>query len=351
MLPDNPLLSTPSALRVEHSRMSHYMRWLEREKGQKFSDYNALWHWSVDHLKDFWESIWQYFEIRNSALYTRILSSRKIPDAKWFEGARLNLAEQIFRFHDDEEAGSGADGMPKPIVHGHGGILLESMKSNALHFDLGFKDHFHWHSTTGHGMWSKQVSGLLVRATICIYDGNPVYPDAGTLWKFAEQAGVTFLGADAGYYCNCMRLGLEPARIADLHRLRSLGSTGSPLAADGYAWIYQHLGLDLMLAEVSGGSEVASFFVGPCPILSQYSGEIQCRCLSVAVRALDDQGVELIDAAGELVATEAMPSMPLYFWSNADGARHRDAMSNPRSLNYFIELAELRKSDAVAAAA
>ncbi|MDB5839286.1 MAG: acetoacetyl-CoA synthetase [Herminiimonas sp.] len=493
----NRLLWTPSALRIERSRMHDYMRWLEREKGKSFGDYNALWDWSTTHLEAFWESIWQYFDLRSATPAERILDTHAMPGAKWFEGACLNFAEQVFRFNLSDEHGdkpaiiaqselramtqmswrelrrqvtavanslralgvqpgdrvaaympnipetaiaflacasigaiwsscspdmgsasvldrfrqidpkvliavdgyryggkdfdrlavvdamrqalptlelvvllpyldldaaidgathwhsllthpaahaqpirfeqlpfdhplwilysSGTTGMPKPIVHGHGGSLLESMKGHALHLDLGPQDRFLWYSTTGWIMWNSQVTGLLVGATICLYDGNPGYPDLGTLWKFAERAGLTFFGAGAAYFGNCMKAGIEPARIADLARLRSVGSTGSPLAPESYEWIYRHVGQDILLATISGGTDIAAAFVGACPVLPLYSGEMQCRCLGVAVSAFDDKGRPLEDAVGELVVTEPMPSMPLYFWNDQGNKRYLES--------------------------
>lgn len=490
-------LWTPSAARIEQSHMHHYMDWLAREKGLAFADYDSLWKWSVEHLEDFWESVWQYFDIRTSAPYTQVLDAHKMPGAKWFDGARLNFAEQVFRFHQqDDEAdqpaiiarselrpmtqlswrelrrditavantlralgvepgdrvvaylpnipetviaffacasigaiwsscspdmgdssvldrfrqidpkvlltvdgyryggkdfdrlsvvqamrqalptlrhtvllpylnpqarldgalawndlfthpaaharpirfeqvpfdhplwilySSGTTGMPKPIVHSHGGSLMESVKGHALHLDLGPQDRFLWFSTTGWVMWNSQVTGLLVGATICVYDGNPGYPDLGTLWKFAEEAELTFFGAGAAYYANCMKAGLEPAQLADLRRLRGVGSTGSPLAAEAYEWIYRHVGQDVLLATISGGTDIVAAFVGACPILPLYSGEMQCRSLGVAVHAFDEHGKAHIEEVGELVVTEPMPSMPLYFWNDAGGKRYQES--------------------------
>lgn len=497
MLIDHPPLWTPSPLRIEHSRMHDYMRWLEREKGLVFTGYDALWKWSVDHLEDFWQTIWQYFDIRSSVSYERVLDSQKMPGAKWFEGSRLNLTEQVFRFHDaDDETdrpaiisqselrpmaqlswrdmrrqitavantlralgvkpgdrvaaympnipetaiaflacasigaiwsscspdmgsssvmdrfrqidptvlfvvdgyryggkdfdrmavvemmrdslptlqqvvllpylnpeatlagattwnnllhhpaahaapitfeqvpfdhplwilySSGTTGMPKPIVQSQGGTILESVKGHALHLDLGPEDRFHWFSTTGWIMWNSQISGLLVGSTICIFDGNPGYPDLGTLWHFAQRAAVTFFGAGAAYYGNCMKAGIEPAKIADLHRIRSIGATGSPLAAEAYDWIYEKIGKDIMLATISGGTDIAAAFVGACPILPIYAGEMQCRSLGVAVYAFDESGNVVDDQMGELVVTKPMPSMPLYFWNDEGGKRYHES--------------------------
>lgn len=497
MADQHPLLWTPDAARIERSKLYQYMQWLAAERGQHFSDYQALWQWSTDHIEDFWESIWQYFAIKSSVPYSSVLAERIMPGAKWFEGSRLNFAEQIFRFNTDAASAgktaiiarsetratvelswralreqvtavantfralgvgpgdrvvaylpntpeaaiafyacasigaiwsscspdmgsssvldrfkqidpklllavdgyryggkdfdrlsvvdamrtelttlehiillpyldstaslhgtmpwaelfthpaahaqaiqfeqlpfdhplwilysSGTTGMPKPIVHGHGGSLLESIKGHALHLDLGEDDRFLWFSTTGWVMWNAQVTGLLVGATICIYDGNPGYPDMRTLWQFAEQTQLTFIGAGAAFFANCMKAGIEPSTLADLRSLRAVGSTGSPLASDAYQWIYQHVGSDIMLASISGGTDTAAAFVGSCPILPLYAGEMQCRALGVAAHALDDHGKSLIDEVGELVMTLPMPSMPLYFWNDPENRRYLES--------------------------
>jgi acetoacetyl-CoA synthetase len=174
-------------------------------------------------------------------------------------------------------------------------------------------------------MWNAQVTGLLVGATICIYDGNPGYPDMRTLWQFAEQTQLTFIGAGAAFFANCMKAGIEPAKLADLRSLRSVGSTGSPLASDAYQWMYQQVGTDIMLASISGGTDIAAAFVGSCPILPLYAGEMQCRALGVAAHALDDNGNSLTDEVGELVITLPMPSMPLYFWNDPGNRRYLES--------------------------
>jgi acetoacetyl-CoA synthetase len=483
----------PSAARIEGSRIHDYMHWLRETRRLEFNDYNALWQWSVDELPAFWESVWQYFDIRSSSPWTRVLDAEKMPGAKWFEGARLNMAEQVFRFHVSGNEGeqpaiiakselrstsslswnefrrqvasvahalrgmgvqpgdrvvsylpnlpetvvafyacmsigavwsscspdmgtpsvldrfgqiepkvliavdgyryggkdfdrretvaglvkslptlkhvvllpyldatatlpgahrwqdllahdappvfeqvpfdhplwivysSGTTGMPKPIVHSQGGALLEGVKGHALQLDIGERDRFLWFSTTGWIMWNSQVTGLLVGATIALYDGNPGYPDLGTLWTFAEEAGLTVFGAGAAYFANCMKAGIEPRKLARLDGLRTVGSTGSPLPAEAFTWIYEQLGDDILLASISGGTDVAAAFVGASPILPLYAGEMQCRGLGVAVHAMDEQGRPLTDEVGELVVTKPMPSMPLYFWNDPQGKRYHES--------------------------
>lgn len=482
---------TPTRERIEASRMHDYMQWLSREKGLTFDSYDALWHWSVDRLPDFWGSIWEYFDIQSFAPHACVLEQEKMPGARWFPGARINLAQQMFRFHPDEDervavigkselrptlrlswgelrrqvasvanalrsmgvqpgdrvvsympnipetviafyacasigaiwsscspdmgtpsvldrfgqiapkvlfavdgyryggkdfdrsevvrsladalptlehlvilpclradnaiAGSrswqellafdstphfaelpfdhplwvvyssGTTGLPKPIVHSQGGVLIESLKGHALHNGIGPDDRFNWFSTTGWIMWNSQVTALLTGAAIAVYDGNPGYPDLGVLWKFAEEAELTVFGAGAAWFTNCMKAGISPTAIADLHRLHTIGATGSPLPAEAFEWIYREFGQQVLLAPISGGTDIAAAFVGACPILPLHAGEMQCRCLGIAVYAMDEQGRPLQDEVGELVVTRPMPSMPLYFWNDADGRRYHDS--------------------------
>ncbi|MEW5890422.1 MAG: acetoacetate--CoA ligase [Pseudomonadota bacterium] len=483
---------TPSADVVRNAKITAYTDWLRRSRGLAFADYQALWQWSVTDLEAFWCSIWDYFDMRSRTPFERALASRAMPGARWFPGARLNYADQVFRhvtdmrpaivfrnergdalelgWHElqrqvaclaealramdvrpgdrvvaylpnipqaviaflavasvgaiwsvcspdmgklavldrfrqiepkvliaadgyryggkdydrrpligellaelptaerlvlvpylDPAAGrggfadaalwpdlvageaalrsealpfdhplwvvysSGTTGLPKPIVHGHGGIVLEQLKLMALHNDLGPEDRFHWFSSTGWIMWNCQVSGLALGATICLYDGNPGWPDYSTLWRFVAQTGVTFFGAGAAFYSACLKAGVEPNAAGDLSRLRALGSTGSPLPDDAYRWIYDQVRRDIWLTPISGGTDFAGAFVGGVPTLPVYVGEMQCRCLGAKVEAYDDAGRPLIDAVGELVCTEPMPSMPLRFWNDEGDRRYRES--------------------------
>ncbi|MBK6865324.1 MAG: acetoacetate--CoA ligase [Ideonella sp.] len=228
---------------------------------------------------------------------------------------------------------SGTTGLPKPIVHGHGGILLEALKMGALHNDLGPSveagERFHWYSSTGWIMWNCQINALLGGTTICIFDGNPggtrARPDWGTLWRFAALAKVTFFGAGAAFYASCLKADVEPKQQGDLSRLRAIGSTGSPLSDECYDWIWSHLpnvdGQPIWLVPISGGTDFAGAFLGGLRTLPVVKGEMQCRCLGAAVEAYGEPdahgiGKPLIDEVGELVCTRPMPSMPLYFWGD-----------------------------------
>ncbi len=218
---------------------------------------------------------------------------------------------------------SGTTGLPKAIVQSQGGILLEHLKKLHLHVDAHPGDRLFWFTTTGWMMWNFLVSGLLTRAAIVLYDGNPGYPDMGVLWDLAEQAGVTMFGTSASYIAACMKAGVEPGAGRDLSRLGAVGSTGSPLSPEGFDWIYEQLGADTWLFSTSGGTDLCTAFVGGSALLPVYRGELQGRALGAAVEAWDEDGNSVIDAVGELVVTEPMPSMPVRFWGDPDGSRYR----------------------------
>jgi acetoacetyl-CoA synthetase len=490
-------LWTPSTARIESAGITRYLRWLERERGLRFANYDALWAWSAKELEAFWTSIWDYCGVISHRPYERVLDRRAMPGARWFEGATLNYAEQslwraldpdwasrtalvfesesrphlelswgalgaqvgalaaklselgvrsgdrvaaylpnvpesvvamfataslgavwssaapdmgplgvLDRFrqiepkvlfavdgyryagkafdrresvreilrelpsvaaavlvpHLDPAASvdlpgkrvitfaeaiatpaplaftpvpfshplwvvysSGTTGIPKAIVHGHGGILLEHLKASALHFDVGESDRFLWFSSTNWIMWNLWVSVLAAGCTILQLDGHPGWPEPGALFAFAARNRATFLGTSPAYLSACMKAGISPRRMHDLSRLRGVGSTGSPLVPEACRWVYEHVHPDALLASISGGTEAGAAFLTSCPILPVYAGEMQCRGLGVAVYAFDDGGHEVMDDVGELVITEPMPSMPLYFWNDADDKRYRES--------------------------
>jgi len=513
----------PSPERLQRARITAFRAWLTRERGLTFADYESLWQWSTTDLEGFWIAVWQFFDIRASQPYARVLADARMPGAVWCPGARLNLVDQVLRhvndgrsaplfrdersapaFHNERSApaihdersalvccnelgvrgkltwcelerqvgalaaslralgvapgdrvvaylpnvpqtivaflaaasvgavwsvcspdmgpvavldrfrqiepkvliacegyryggktydrsevvaqlrsalstlthtvlvpvlnevvdakrfpgalawcdltahtaplrteqvgfdhplwivySSGTTGVPKAIVHGHGGILLEALKGIGLHRDVQPDDRFQWYTSTGWIMWNVQVSGLLVGATVCLYDGNPGWPDLATLWKFIADERVTFFGAGAAFYANCMKAGIEPARIADLSCLRSIGSTGSPLPAEAYRWVYEHVKNDVWLASIAGGTDLAGAFLTGLPTLPVYEGEMQCRALGLKVEAFDDDGRPVINQVGELVCSAPFPSLPLYFWNDPDGRRYRESYFEP----------------------
>lgn len=229
---------------------------------------------------------------------------------------------------------SGTTGLPKPIVHGHGGILLEHLKMLALHHDLGPADRFFWFTTTGWMMWNFLVSGPAVGAAIVLYDGNPAVraepgrpaePDLGALWQLAEETGTTYFGTSAPFLLANRKAGVRPKEIADLSRLRGLGSTGAPLPAEGFTWVYDEVSTTLQLQSLSGGTDVCTGFVGGVPLLPVYAGEIACRALGARVEARSADGRPVVGELGELVITAPMPSMPVGFWNDPDGRRYREA--------------------------
>lgn len=220
---------------------------------------------------------------------------------------------------------SGTTGLPKPIVQGQGGILLEHLKSLSLHLDIKPNDRFFWFTTTGWMMWNFLVGGLLLGSTILLYDGSPGWPDMNVLWEFAANSGMTFFGTSAGYITACMKAEITPNQAYDLRSLRGVGSTGSPLSPEGFLWVYEHINRQVLLASISGGTDVCTAFVGGCPLLPVHAGEIQCRCLGAKVEAFDEQGNPVIDQLGELVVTEPLPSMPLYFWNDPGDQRYTES--------------------------
>jgi acetoacetyl-CoA synthetase len=217
---------------------------------------------------------------------------------------------------------SGTTGLPKPIVHGHGGIVLEHLKALSLHMDINPGDRFAWYTTTGWMMWNFLVGGLLVGATIVLVDGAATFPETGRLWRVAGEEKLTYLGVGAPYLMACQKAGLRPGQSHDLGNLRAIGSTGSPLPPEGFDWVYEAVGRDLLLGSFSGGTDVCTGFVGPNPLLPVRSGIISGRCLGADVKAFDEHGTEVTGQVGELVITTPMPSMPVGFWNDDDNARY-----------------------------
>ena len=486
---EDAFLWEPKEDDVRGSNITSYMEWLKSNKGLSFEDYNSLWEWSVTEIEDFWQSIWEYLEIKTSKSYTKVLSERKMPGANWFIDSELNYTEHVFRnmcserpalmfqsefqplieiswnelyqkvsslaaslrnmgVHngdrvvsympnipqtiiaflasdsigavwsscspdfgirsvidrfkqikpkvifavdgyqyggktfdnrgkivdlqnslpslehtilvpylkpDGDSAGlnttflwddlmnesgelkfeqvpfahplwvlysSGTTGLPKALVHCHGGILIEFMKFLKLHLDVKPQDRFFWFSTTGWVMWNILQGSLLTGATALLYDGSPGFPDINVLWEFAEKANITIFGTSAAFITACMNEQLEPVRTYNLSQLRVIASTGSPLPPEGYKWVYEKVKKDILLGSVSGGTDPCTAFIGCCPILPVKAGELQCRCLGVNAQAFDDEGNSLIEEVGELAIAEPMPSMPLYLWNDLENERY-----------------------------
>jgi acetoacetyl-CoA synthetase len=217
---------------------------------------------------------------------------------------------------------SGTTGLPKPIVHGHGGVLLEHVKTIGLHQDLGPGDVFFWYTTTGWMMWNYLAGGLLAGAAIVLYDGSATYPSADALWAFAAQTGITYFGTGVPYLLACAKAGLRPGAEHDLSAVRGIGSTGSPLPPEGFKWVYDQVKQNVVLGSFSGGTDLCTGFVGPCPLLPVRAGVISGRCLGAKVEAYDPDGKPLTGEVGELVITVPMPSMPVGFWNDPDGSRY-----------------------------
>jgi acetoacetyl-CoA synthetase len=491
------VLWAPSPEMVERSQLTRYIAWLAENRELHFDDYAALWRWSVTEVEEFWQTIWDYFDVLSDTAPDEVLPERVMPGASWFPGTQLNYAEHIFRGKADDEVAvlyaselrelsellwgelrdqvavtreglralgvskgdrvvaylpngpealiaflataslgaiwsscspdfgpgsvvdrfaqiepkvlftvdgyryggkdfdrldtvaeiakqipslerivvvpylsqspelarlerddiatpmtwgqlaelgegakldfervpfdhplwvlysSGTTGLPKAIVQGHGGILLEQLKKGHLHLDAQPADRVFWFTTTGWMMWNFLIGALLTPASIVLYDGSPGQPDMGVLWDLAERTGMTCLGTSAAYIAACMKDGVEPGAGRDLARLRAVGSTGSPLSPEGFEWVYDHVGSDTWLFSTSGGTDLCTAFVGGVPTLPVYKGELQARSLGAKVEAFDEEGNSVIDEVGELVITEPMPSMPVFFWGDEDGSRYR----------------------------
>lgn len=485
---DTPLW-TPSPERAAASHMTLYMKWLEARHGLRFDSYDALWRWSVDCVEDFWVSIWDYFDVLAREPYTHVLDSRKMPGARWFAGARLNVVEHALRWHTGEEGeraavigsselrpvqhlswnelrrqvasvahalrelgiekgdrvaaylpnvpeavvafcacaaigaiwsgcsprmststvvdrlrqiapkllivvdgyrsgakdvdcreamgqlrslpgvqqvvslpylfadrapagtipwkrlvdhhaplvfaplsfdhplwivyASGSEEKPAPIVHGHGGILLEQLKSHGLARGLGENDRFMGCATTGCANWNFQLAALLVGSTICLHDGDPDYPDLGVLWRLIAGQRLTAFSASPAFHMRCMEANIEHSRAGDLSALRLLVSSGS-LTPQTHEWIRAQLGPGVVIYSGASAIDIASDFAGGCDLLPQFAHELPCRNLGVAAHAYDRAGNDLVGQIGQLVITLPMPSMPLYFWGDADGRRYRE---------------------------
>ncbi len=220
---------------------------------------------------------------------------------------------------------SGTTGLPKPIVHGHGGNLLEHKKAIMLHNDIKPGDRFFWYTSTGWMMWNYLVGSLLCGSTAVLYNGSPSYPDLDRLWAFAGRSGLTYLGLSPAFVAACMNAQLKPKASHDLTRVRGIGSTGAPLPVSAFAWLYANIHDDFALESLSGGTDLCTAFVGGCRLKPVYAGEIQGASLGANVQAWNSSGEPVVGEVGELVITAPMPSMPVKFWNDPGNERYRES--------------------------
>jgi acetoacetyl-CoA synthetase len=220
---------------------------------------------------------------------------------------------------------SGTTGLPKAIVHSQGGILLEQLKYGAFHNDYKPGERCFWFTTTGWMMWNYIHGSLLAGGTMVLYDGNPAYPDIGVLWRFIDEAKINHFGTSAGFILANMKEEIRPSSESSLKSLRSIGSTGSTLPVEGFDWIYRHVKKDVWLTSMSGGTDVASAFVGGNPTWPVCAGEIQCRALGCKLEAFDENGNPVENEVGEMVITKPMPSMPVFFWNDPEQKRYQES--------------------------
>lgn len=494
MIEEGQLLWEPDQHWIADSNMYAFRQWLKRERNLNFDDYDSLWRWSIANIDDFWQAIWEYFDVKASSPFSRVLGKREMPGAEWFPGARLNYAENVLRQEQpDSEAlfyaneinpvasvswselandvrvlatqlramgikpgdrvagymtntpeaviavlattaigaiwsgcspdfgthsvldriaqiepkvlicvdgytyggkpfdrreevqriidrlptlqhviflpyldkentappvsgamlwqhildaapvsadqfqfeqvafdhplwilfSSGTTGLPKAIVHGHGGITLEQMKLSTFHMNLKRNDRLFFFTTTGWMMWNFLVSSMLIGVKPILYDGNPAYPEKDQLWRLVESSKANLFGASPTFVQMQDQFGIVPRDNFDLSELDSVVLAGSPVSAECMAWFYDNVKTDLWVCPGSGGTDICSGFVGGAPGIPVYAGEIQAPHLGVNVQAWDEEKNALVNEVGEMVITQPMPSMPLFFWNDDNNARYR----------------------------
>jgi len=488
------ILWQPSEERIKQTNMYRFIQFVNDRYGLDFREYQELYQWSVTRISDFWAAMWDFAEIRFSKPYDKVIDDfNKMPGAQWFDGARLNFAENLLRYRDERIAiifkgetqptvrityaklydevarvaaslkalgiqpgdrvvgfmpnmpqtiiamlaatslgatwsscspdfgikgvmdrfgqitpkvlftangylfkgkpldsleriseivkkipsikkmvvvpytqtdpdiskfdnavlfddfkssqsgltisfeqlpadhplyimySSGTTGLPKCMVQGSSGILINHLKELLLHTDLKRDDVIFYFTTCGWMMWNWLTSSLAVGASIVLYDGNPFYPDEGTLWQLAETEKITVFGTSAGYISALRNTGLRPGDKYNLNSLRALLSTGSPLSEEGFEFVYDAINPDIQLSSISGGTDLNGCFALGNPMAPVYIGELQCRGLGMKVEAFDENGKPITNQQGELVCTAPFPSMPIYFWDDPDSQKYHNA--------------------------